>query len=42
MGNGFQVFNQVRLSRTKVSSLHSDIYQLPLAISAGQPTFKAL
>ena len=31
MGSGSQVFNQVRLSRTKASSLHSDIYQLPVA-----------
>ena len=37
MGSGSQVFNQVRLSRdsvlarTKTGSLHSDIYQLPVA-----------
>ena len=31
MGSGSQVFNQVRLSRAEASSLHSDIYQLPVA-----------
>ena len=35
-------FNQVRLSRTKASSLHRymHIYQLPVAYSAGQLTCK--
>ena len=28
MGSGFQVFNLVSLSRTKTSSVHSNIYQL--------------
>ena len=44
MGSGSQVFNQVRLSGAEASSLHNDIYQLPVAmpISAGQPTCKAL
>ena len=28
MGSGSQVFNQISLSRTKASCLHSDIYQL--------------
>ena len=37
-GFSIQVFNQVRLPRTKASGLHSDIFHLP----AGQPTCKAL
>ena len=42
MGSSSEVFNQVRLSRTEASSLHGDIYLLPVPTSARQLTCKAL